>query len=178
MTVSAPAVPQSPLAYPDYRLFWIARFSAVIATMAMVVILGWQVYDTARNNGMSPREAAPMLAWVGAAQFLPVLLLTPVAGWAADRFERRRVAIIANMVDMLVALALAVATARGGLTLPFLFIMAMLHGVARVFVGPAMSSIAPNVVPPEGLPRAIAMSSIARQSASVLRPAAAGVIYA
>ncbi|MBK8630874.1 MAG: MFS transporter [Sphingomonadales bacterium] len=178
MTVSAPAVPQSPLAYRDYRLFWIARFSAVVATMAMVVILGWQVYDTARNNGMSPREAAPMLAWVGAAQFLPVLFLTPVAGWAADRFERRRVAIIANMVDMLVALALAVATARGGLTLPFLFIMAMLHGVARVFVGPAMSSIAPNVVPPEVLPRAIAMSSIAWQSASVLGPAAAGFIYA
>jgi MFS family permease len=62
--------------------------------------------------------------------------------------------------------------------LPFLFIMAMLHGVARVFVGPAMSSIAPNVVPPEVLPRAIAMSSIAWQSASVLGPAAAGFLYA
>ncbi|HMT45245.1 MAG TPA: MFS transporter, partial [Chakrabartia sp.] len=92
--------------------------------------------------------------------------------------ERRRVAIIANLVDLLVALTLAVATARGGLTLPFLFVMAMLHGVARVFVGPAMSSIAPNVVPPEVLPRAIAMSSIAWQSASVLGPAAAGFLYA
>ena len=60
MTASPSAAP-SPLAIPAYRLFWIARFSAVVATMAMVVILGWQVYDTARNNGMSPREAAPMV---------------------------------------------------------------------------------------------------------------------
>ena len=50
--------------------------------------------------------------------------------------------------------------------------------MARVFVGPAMSAIAPNLVPPESLPRAIALSSIAWQSASVIGPAAAGFMYA
>jgi hypothetical protein len=56
--------------------------------------------------------------------------------------------------------------------------MAALHGMARVFVGPAMSAIAPNLVPAPSLPRAIALSSIAWQSASVVGPAAAGFIYA
>src|SRR3546814_4898681 len=64
------------------------------------------------------------------------------------------------------------------LTLPLLFGLAALHGVARVFSGPAMSAIAPNIVPPAVLPRAIAMSSIAWQSASVIGPAAGGLIYA
>src|SRR3546814_7135766 len=41
-----------------------------------------------------------------------------------------------------------------------------------------MSAIAPNIVPPAVLPRAIAMSSIAWQSASVIGPAAGGLIYA
>src|SRR3546814_10798220 len=63
------------------------------------------------------------------------------------------------------------------LTLPLLFGLAALHGVARVFSGPAMSAIAPNIVPPAVLPRAIAMSSIAWQSASVIGPAAGGLIY-
>ncbi len=172
-------VPQSPLAYPDFRLFWIARFSAVMATMALVVIIAWQVYDVARTDyAMSPKEAAFQLGLLGLVQFVPLLLLTPVAGWAADRFERRTVARIANMLDMLVALALGYCTVQGMLTLPLLFTLAALHGVARVFVGPSMSAIAPNIVPPSVLPRAIAMSSIAWQFASVIGPAVAGFMYA
>ncbi len=171
--------PNSPLAYKDYRLFWVARFAAVNATMMMIVIVAWQVYDIARTDyGLTKEQAAPMMLWIGLAQFLPLLILTPVAGWVADRYERRTVARLANSIDMLVALALALCTANHLLSLPLLFAFAAMHGVGRVFVGPAMSSIAPNLVPLEVLPRAIAMSSIAWQSASVIGPAIAGFIYA
>jgi len=169
----------SPLAIPDFRLYWIARFAAVLATMGMVVIIGYQVYDTARADyGMSIREASFQLGLLGLAQFTPLALLTPVAGWVADRFERRTVARCANAVDMSVALALGWLTATDSLSLPILFSFAALHGVARVFVGPAMAAIAPNIVPPEQLPKAIAMSSIAWQSASVAGPALGGFLYA
>ncbi len=171
--------PQSPLAYRDFRLFWIARFAAVFATMAMVVVIGWQVYDIARSDyGMTPKQAAFQLGLIGIAQFLPLLLLTPVAGWVADRFERRLVARLANLIDMGCAAVLAVMTAQDALTLPILFGLAAFHGVARVFVGPAMSAIAPNLVPPAVLPQAIAMNSIAWQSASVGGPALGGILYA
>lgn len=145
----------------------------------MVVVIGWQVYDVARSDyGMSPKLAAFQLGLLGLVQFVPILLLTPVAGWAADRFERRSVARLANIVDMLVALTLGWVTWHQMLSLPLLFSLAALHGVARVFAGPSMSAIAPNIVPPEVLPRAIAMSSIAWQSASVIGPAAGGLLYA
>jgi MFS family permease len=171
--------PASPLAIPDFRFYWVARFSAVIATMSMVVILGYQVYDTARADyGMSVREASFYLGLVGLAQFLPLFLLTPVAGWVADKFERRLVARLANAIDLVVCLVLALATQNDALTLPLLFALAALHGVARVFVGPAMAAIAPNIVPPALLPRAIAMSSIAWQTASVGGPALGGLLYA
>ncbi len=170
---------KSPLAFRDYRFYWISRFAAVNGTMAMIVIAAWQVYDVARTDyGMSPAQAAPMLALIGLAQFVPLFVLTPVAGWTADRFERRTVARLANSVDMLVALGLAVCTSMHFVTLPLLFGFAALHGVARVFVGPAMSAIAPNIVPAAVLPNAIAMSSISWQTASVLGPALAGFVYA
>ncbi len=172
------ATPASPLAIPDFRLYWIARFAAVLATTAMVVVIGWQVYDLARGQyGYSVREAALLLSMLGLAQFVPLALLTPVAGWVADRFERRSVARLANGIDLLVALLLGMLTASHTLTLPILFVMAALHGVARVFVGPAMSAIAPNIVPAPLLPRAIAMSSIAWQGASVAGPALGGFLY-
>jgi len=174
----APA-PSSPLAIPDFRLFWIARFAAVMATMGMVVIIGYQVYDVARADyGMTVRDAAFQLGLLGLVQFVPLALLTPVAGWVADRFERRTVARLANGIDMSVALALGYVTATDQLSLPLLFTLAALHGIARVFVGPAMSAIAPNIVPTALLPRAIAMSSIAWQSATVIGPALGGFLYA
>ena len=169
----------SPLQIPDFRLYWIARFSAVLATMGMVVIIGYQVYDVARvDYGMTIREAALQLGLVGLFQFIPLLLLTPVAGWVADRFERRLVARLANGIDLGIALGLGVLTSQDAITLPLLFLFAALHGVARVFVGPAMSSIAPNLLPPALLPKGIAMSSIAWQTASVGGPALGGFFYA
>ena len=169
----------SPLQIRDFRLYWCARFAAVLATMGMVVILGYQVYDTARADyGMSIREASMMLGLLGLVQFVPLALLTPVAGWVADRYERRSVTRIANALDLVVALGIGLATASDALSLPLLFTLAALHGVARVFVGPAMSAIAPNIVPPELLPKAIALSSIAWQSASVAGPALCGFLYA
>lgn len=169
----------SPLRIPDFRYYWLARFCAVLATMGMVVIIGYQVYDLARAEyGMSIREASFQIGVVGLVQFVPLALLTPVSGWVADRFERRSVARMANGIDMLVALMLGWFTSTDQLTLPLLFAMAALHGVARVFAAPAMSAIAPNIVPPAVLPKAIAMSSIAWQSASVAGPALGGFLYA
>ncbi len=179
MTSAAIIEPTSPLQIPDFRLYWLARFAAVMATMAMVVIIGYQVYDVARSDyGMSVREASLQLGFVGLVQFVPLAILTPVAGWVADRIERRTVARFANMIDMVVALSLGWFTANDELTLPLLFALAALHGVARTFVGPSMAAIAPNIVPPPLLPQAIAMSSIAWQSGSVIGPAAGGFLYA
>src|SRR5690606_20522548 len=170
--VTDPAqAPTSPLQIPDYRRFWLARFLAVFATLAMVVLIGYQTYDVARSDyGMSTRDAAFMLGLLGAAQFVPLFLLTPVAGVAADRFDRRRVVLFANLIDCSIALVLAIATLREALTLPLLFVLAAAHGGARVFNGPALSAIAPNIVPPALLPKAIALSSIAWQVGTVVGP--------
>ncbi|TAD73199.1 MAG: MFS transporter [Sphingomonadales bacterium] len=171
--------PTSPLQIGDYRRYWLARFMAVFATMSMVVLLGYQLYDVARGDyGMSVTEASFQLGLLGLAQFIPLFVLTPVAGLAADRFDRRHVAAFANGIDGLVAVVLATLTWADALNIPILFALAAAHGTARVFVGPSMSAIAPNIVPPALLPRAIALSSMAWQTASVAGPAVGGLIFA
>lgn len=179
MNDAAQAEPKTPLQIRDYRLFWAARFAGVIATLAMVVVLGWQVYDIARTDyGMSPPAAAFQLGLLGLAQFVPLFLLTPVAGLAADRFDRRQVAAASMMVDLLVAAAIGVCTWADALNLPLLFLLAAVHGMARVFLGPAMNSLAPNIVPARMIPRAIALNSIAWQFGSILGPAVGGLLFA
>lgn len=182
MTEPAPfpsAEPSSPLQIADYRRFWLSRFLATFATLSMVVLIGYQTYDVARADyGMDRPTAAFMLGLLGLAQFVPLFVLTPVAGAAADRFDRRRVVLFANLIDCAISLALALVTLWDALTLPILFALAAAHGAARVFNGPALSAIAPNIVPPRLLPKAIALSSIAWQVGTVVGPAAGGLLFA
>lgn len=178
MTDALPA-PSSPIAYRDFRLYWVARLCASLATVAMVVVLGYQFYDIARTDyGLSIRDASFQLGLLGLAQFIPLAVMTPVAGWAADRFERRTVACISYGVDCLIALTLGALTYADALTLPMIYALAAMHGAARSFLGPAMSGIAPNTVPPAVLPNAIAMSTLAWQIASVAGPATGGLMFA
>lgn len=171
--------PTSPIQIGDYRRFWLARFLAVFSTLSMVVLIGYQTYDVARADyGMDTGSAAFMLGMLGLAQFIPITILTPFAGVAADRFDRRRVVLIANCADCCVAVTIGVATANDALSLPLLFALAAAHGSARVFNGPALSAIAPNIVPPKLLPRAIALSSIAWQGGTVVGPAIGGLLFA
>ena len=171
--------PTHPLQIRDYRLVWLARFISVAATSAMVVVIGAQTYQIARTaNHMNEQQASFLLGMLGLTQFVPFMLLTPLAGLVADRMDRRYVAAMATAVDVVIAVVLAIANARGALTLPPLFALAALYGAARVFIGPALSAIVPNVVPAEMLPKAIAISSVAWQSAAVLGPVLGGFLLA
>lgn len=171
--------PTHPLQVRDYRLIWLARFVNTIATTSMVVVIGAQTYQLARNDyGMNEAEASFMIGVLGLVQFIPFMLLTPLAGVVADRMDRRYVAAAACLADIVIAGVLAFANYEQFLTLPLLFVMASAYGAARVFIGPAISAITPNVVPPKLLPKAIAISSVAWQSAAVLGPALGGFLLA
>ena len=169
--------PTSPFAIPNFRAYWLARFATTLGQMAMVIVIGWQVYDIARQT-MSVRDSAFQLGLIGVAQFLPLLVLSLYAGWVADRIDRRWIARAAVTLELGCAAALAMLTLTGNISLPWLFFIAGLLGVARAFAGPALGALAPNLVPKEILPKAIAMSALAWQSASILGPALGGYLYA
>ncbi len=78
----------SPFSIPNYRCYWLARLLAMLAASAMMLIIGWQVYNIARAT-MGPSESAAQLGLVGLIQFVPLFALTPVTGWVADRLDRR-----------------------------------------------------------------------------------------
>jgi len=166
-----------PLRIPAFRYFWLARLTATIGQMAMVIVIGWQVYDIARAT-MGLKEAALRLGIIGVVQFVPLFLLTLVTGWAADRIDRRWIGRASVALELGCAIALAAFAWTHTTTLAGLYTVAALLGVARAFAGPALGALAPNLVPREILPRAIALSSIAWQSGAILGPAFGGYLYA
>ncbi|NUR10687.1 MAG: MFS transporter [Bradyrhizobium sp.] len=166
-----------PFRIAAFRAYWLARLTTTIAQIAMVIVIGWQVYGIARET-MGIKAASFQLGLIGLVQFLPLFALTLPAGWVADRLDRRYIGRAAVGLEALCAALLAWLTWRGAITLPWLFLVAALLGVASAFAMPAMQALAPNLVPRKILPRAIALSSISWQVGAIVGPAVGGYLYA
>jgi MFS family permease len=179
MASTAPpaAAAPHPFRIRDFRFYWAARLSATLAQSAMMLIISWQVYDVARSGGMSMSAAAAQLGLIGLIQFVPLFALTPITGWTADRLDRRHIARATLALQAVGAAVLAWSTWSGANSLTILFSVAFLTGVARAFSGPALGALAPNLVPPATLPRAIALSSISWQAGMVAGPGLGGYLY-
>ena len=169
--------PPHPLRIGAFRAYFVSRFLNTIAVSAQGLIIGWQVYGIARQT-LDIKESAFLLGMIGLVQFVPLFLLTPVVGLAADTFDRRWITRATTALLTLNALMLGYMTWQGLLTLPVLFVAAGFVGIARAFSGPAYSALAPNLVPREVLPTAIAISSIAWQTGTIVGPSVGGVLFA
>ena len=78
-----------PFAIGNFRAYFVARLASTLGQMAMVIVIGWQVYDIARRS-MSIKEAAFQLGMIGVAQFLPLLFLSLFAGWLGAKEQGAR----------------------------------------------------------------------------------------
>ena len=146
---------------------------AVFATQIQAVVVAWQVYDLTR---------APLaLAYVGLAQFLPMLCLLLPAGDLIDRFNRKAILASSWAVGAVCSGALwwlSGLTTAGVAGVTGIYAVLVLFGCSRAFSGPALQSLLPQVVPREQLAAAIAANSMLMRAASIGGPLLGGVLYA
>jgi MFS family permease len=133
------------------------------------VAIGWQIYDLTNN----PLD----LGLVGLVQFFPAVVLSVVIGQVADRFDRRAIAASCQVAKALAALALALGSANGWLSRETMLAILFLSGTARAFEMPTMHALMPALVPVMLLPRAIAASASAQQTAVICGPSLGGLLY-
>ncbi|MGV2104969.1 MFS transporter [Agrobacterium vitis] len=152
-----------------YTKFFFARFLAAFAMQIVSVAVGWQMYEVTGN--------ALYLGLIGLVQFLPALLLILVTGTAADRMNRRMiVAVCLGVSAVCVALLLFLTVENAFAPVPVLVIMTI-FGIERAFMGPAVQSLAPNLVPEKDLANSFAWNASSWQTASILGPVAGGLLY-
>lgn len=152
-----------------YRRYFFSRFLAYFAIQIISVAVGWQIYDLTRD----PFD----LGLIGLFQFLPSLVLILVTGSVADRYNRRMIMGVCMVVSTLCAVALLMLTVSGLFSPWPVYAILVVFGIERAFLAPASQSLAPNLVPPEDLPNAIAWNSTSWQTAMIVGPVAGGLIY-
>jgi len=148
----------------------LARVFSTIANQMQVVAVGWQIYALTHSPFF--------LGLVGLAQFLPMFLLTLVVGHAADRYDRRRIAAVCQVVEGVAVAWLAAGSYWGWLGRESILATVCLLGAARAFEGPTMQALMPGLVRQELIPRAAAWSASAMQTATIVGPAIGGLLYA
>ncbi len=170
-------MPELPAASPtrltrhrSFMLFWCARTFTNGAYMMQGVAVGWQIYDLTHD----PFD----LGLVGLVQFVPLLALSVLIGQVADRYDRRAVAATCQVAKALAALALAAGTAAGSISRDAMLAILFVSATARAFEMPSIHALLPGVVPVMLLPRAIAASASAQQTAVICGPSLGGFLYA
>ena len=173
-----PPVPPSPRERPSARqvigdrqvgTFLVAQAASTVAVALQAAALAKHVYDIT--------DSAFALGVLGLVEFMPALLLLPLTGSVADRFDRRRVAAIAFTLEIGVSLTLFLYATTSPTSAVPIFGLAAAFGTVRAFGLPAMRAMPPLIAPEGGLPRVIALYSATWQFGMIVGPASSGLLY-
>jgi MFS family permease len=155
---------------PNFRLYWTGALLSNIGTWMQTLAQSWLVYQLTGS--------ALLLGTVNFLQGLPSLFLALVGGVLADRVERRRLMLVTQVAQMLLALLLAGLTLAGVVRVEHIMIIAFLSGLVNAINTPVRQGIISDLVPRRDLQNAIAVNSAQFQTSQLLGPAIAGVVVA
>ena len=158
------------LKHRNFQLFFSGQLISLTGTWMQTVAQSWLVY---RLTGSSL-----LLGSVGFASQIPVFLMAPVGGMAADRFNRQRIVIATQVASMILAIVLALLTLTHMVKVWHIFVLAALLGVVNAFDIPGRQSFLVDMVGREDLMNAIALNSSMFNGARVVGPAIAGILVA
>ena len=154
----------------NYRIFFTGQVVSLAGTWMQNVALAWLVLELSG----SPLAVGALAFW----RFVPFTVFGLVAGVIADRVDSRRLVMGTQASAMVISAALAIVTLTGTATLPIVYVLAALGGVALAFDAPGRQSLTYQMVGRRELPNAVALNTGLFNGSRVIGPAIAGVIIA
>jgi MFS family permease len=154
----------------NYRIFFTGQLVSLAGTWMQNVALAWLVIELSG----SALAIGALAFW----RFVPFTLFGLVAGVVADRIESRKLVMTTQAAAMAISIALAVVTLTDTATLPLVYVLAALGGIALAFDAPGRQSLTFQMVGPRELPNAVALNSGLFNGSRVIGPAIAGLVIA
>jgi MFS family permease len=156
--------------YRDFRILWAGAFTSTVGTWMQKVAQSWLILSLTSSS-----------FYLGLDDFLaqlPILLFTLIGGVIADRYDRRRLLIGSQYIQMAAAFILTALVYWQVVELWHILALSFATGIAQAFGGPAYQSLIPSLVARKDLPNAIALNSIQFNLARVFGPLLAGATLA
>ncbi|MEH2044969.1 MFS transporter [Nostoc sp.] len=152
----------------NFRLYYIGQAISLIGTSMTQVATSWLVYRLT--------DSAWLLGLVGFASQIPTLVLIPLGGIIADRWNRHQILLVAQILGMLQSLALTWLALSGTINIKYIAILGVLQGMINAFDIPTRQAFLPETVGKENLGNAFALYSSLVSVTSMVGPAIAGLL--
>jgi len=159
------------LANPNYRRYAAGGAVSNVGTWMQRVAQDWLVLQLTAYSGVA-------IGITTGLQFLPFLLLSPLAGLAADRIPKRRLLQLTNLGMAVPALVLGLLAVTGVAEIWHVYVLAFVLGTAAAFDAPARQSFVSEMVDPADLTNAVGLNSASFNAARIVGPALAGLLIA
>lgn len=153
-----------------YRYFIGGDGISLIGNWVQRVALGWLTWELTHSG--------VWLGIVAMVEMFPSIVFAPLGGAIADRYDRRKIALAAEVLMLAQAVALAILTWFGWIGIWWIVALTFLRGAFNAGSHPARQSLVPSLVPPQDLSSAIACNSMVFNIARFIGPAVAGIIIA
>jgi MFS family permease len=154
----------------DFRLFILGQVVSLTGTWMQNLAQSWLVWRLT--------QSAALVGLVGFASHLPILLLGPLGGLAADRYPRRRIVLVTQVLFLVQASCFAALALTDRVSVPLIVILALAWGLINAFDIPARQSLYIHLVGKDDLLSAISLNSVTFNSARVVGPSVAGFLVA
>ncbi len=167
-----PALPTAlaALRHRDFRWLWSGTFFSTASQWIQQATLGWVIYDLTGS--------AALLGAILGVRAIPMLLLAPVSGLVADRFERRRALAWSQVAPALVSFALCALLVFDAVQIWHLFAFSLIVSSGMVFERTLRNTLVFDVVPRNEVANAVALNTIAFSMTRTLGPAIGGILIA
>ncbi|MGH2459067.1 MAG: MFS transporter, partial [Chloroflexota bacterium] len=155
---------------PYYRTYWFGNQASTLMMQMQMIAQGYLAYVLTNS--------AAALGIVGLAQGLPQLVFSPFAGVIADRYPKRNLLLIVQLILCVNSVALGLLIGTGLIQYWHLVVTGFIQGVCFSINMPARQSWIPSLVPEEDLANAIALNNAGLNASRILGPAVAGLLIA
>ena len=155
----------------NYRILFPANTVSNIGSWAQRIAQDWLVLELTNNNGT-------YLGLVTAVQFAPVLAFSLHGGKLADRFNKRKVLILTNIIGGSASLALGALVMTDLIALWHVFVLAGILGISTAIDAPVRQSFTTEVVGQTDLPNAVSLNSANFNAGRLVGPAISGGLIA
>lgn len=156
--------------YREFRLLWLGHTCTSMGMWMDQVARGWLIYELT--------DSPLQLGLVRGVQAIPILLLSPLAGSAADRYGRKIQVMVAQVLDGLMYAAIALLIITGQIQAWHVYVTAFGMAIVQTFQQPARAAMISDAVPPSHLTNAIGLNSIVFNVSRSTGPALAGLLIA
>ncbi|MFR9070508.1 MAG: MFS transporter, partial [Paraclostridium sp.] len=153
----------------NFFLLWQGQLVSVLGDVLYIMALDFWILEMTGSKSL--------MGLLSAITMMPRIILGPFAGVFIDKWDRKKVIVLTDLIRGIVVTFVGIAGVIGFIQVWMVFVVGIINGLCSAFFNPAINSSKPDIVPEDKLIKANSVTSLAQAGIDLIGYAAGGVLY-